>query len=98
MADDLHATDVSQHSPWGRLLYLVLFALILNITQGIVFITALVQFIFHLFTNRHNARLAGFGASAGLYMAEVATFLTYQTNRLPFPFTDWPKVGESKAE
>jgi len=98
MADDLHATDVSQHSAWIRLLYLILFAVILNITEGVTFIVAVVQFIFHLFTGSPHARLAGLGAQLAAYIGEIVSFLTYRTHRLPFPFSDWPRVGGTRAE
>jgi hypothetical protein len=98
-ADGLNAvgsTEVSVHTAWIRLLYLILYAVILNITEGITFIVAVVQFIFHLFTGKPNSRLAELGEGLAAYMREVVAFLTYHTNALPFPFGNWPAVGGSR--
>ena len=96
MANAAESTDLSRHSAWIRLLYLVLYAVILNVTEGITFIVAVVQFIFHLFTGGPNARLAELGEGLAAYVREVVAFLTYHTNALPFPFGRWPAVGGSK--
>lgn len=93
MAIDPETTNVSGYSPWIRLLYLVLYGVILNITEGVTFIVALVQFIFHLFTGRPSSRLAEFGEGLAAYVREVVAFLTYHTNELPFPFGHWPQTG-----
>ena len=98
MANEAESTDVSRQSAWIRLLYLMLYAVILNITEGITFIVAVVQFVFHLFTGGPNARLAEFGDGLAAYMREIVAFLTYHTNALPFPFGHWPAVGGSRKD
>lgn len=88
------ATDLTQHvksrSTWVRLLFMLLFAVIFYIAEMVLFAVAAIQFLFKLFSGAPNARLTGFGASLALFLAEVAAFLTYNTEDMPFPFADWP--------
>ena len=95
MANEAESTNVSRKSAWIRLLYLILYAVILNITEGVTFIVAVVQFIFHLFTGRPNPRLSNLGQNLAAYMREIVAFLTYHSDELPFPFGDWPAAGKS---
>ena len=98
MANDAESTDVSRQSAWIRLLYLILYGVILNVTEGITFIVAVVQFIFHLFTGAPNARLAELGEGLAAYVGEVVAFLTYHSNKLPFPFGHWPNLEGSRKD
>ena len=88
------ATELTQHvksrSTWVRLLFMLLFAVIFYIAEMVLFAVAAIQFLFKLFSGAPNARLTGFGASLALFLAEVAAFLTYNTEDMPFPFADWP--------
>ena len=51
---------------------------------------AVIQLIFSAFAGGPNARLSRFGRSLGRYLAQVASFETYASEELPFPFADWP--------
>lgn len=88
------ASDLTQHvksrSTWVRLLFMLLFAVIFYIAEMVLFAVAAIQFLFKLFSGAPNARLTGFGAGLALFLAEVAAFLTYNTEDMPFPFADWP--------
>ena len=51
---------------------------------------AAIQLIFSAFAGGPNARLSRFGRSLGRYLAQLASFETFASEELPFPFADWP--------
>jgi hypothetical protein len=42
------------------------------------------------FAGGSNARLRQFGRSLGRYLAQIASFETFASEELPFPFAEWP--------
>jgi hypothetical protein len=51
-----------------------------------------------LFTGKPNERLSRFGLSLAIYTYQIVSYLTFNTERQPFPFTDWPTGPPSAAE
>jgi Domain of unknown function (DUF4389) len=43
-----------------------------------------------LATDGPNARLTHFGRSLGLYVSQIASFVSFATEETPFPFSAWP--------
>ncbi len=90
--DDL-SHNVKSRSTWLRFAFMLLFAVILYVAGIVLFAVSAIQFLFKLFSGESNARLTRFGASLARFLEEVARFLTYGTEVMPFPFSDWP-AGE----
>ena len=88
------ASDVSRHvksrSTWVRLVFMLLFALIFYVAEIVLFAVAALQFLFMLFSGETNERLTRFGVNLARFIQQVAQFLTYNTEVMPFPFSDWP--------
>ena len=75
---------------WIRGLFMLLMALILHVAGTVLFIIALIQFVIMLVSDAPNARLVSFGRSLGRYLQQIAYFLTFANEEMPFPFSDWP--------
>ena len=75
---------------WVRGLYMLLMALAFNVAATILFLVAVAQFLFALFTDAPNQRLASFDGGLAQYFQQLVEFLTFGTEELPFPFNDWP--------
>lgn len=92
-------SEVTDHlksrSTWLRLAFMMLFVVIFYVAEFVLLAVALVQFLWKLFTGQPNGRLTGFGANLAEFIRQIACFLTYNTETMPFPFTDWPEVGAS---
>ncbi len=86
--------DVKEHlksrGTWLRLVFMVLFAVILYISKIVLFAVAMLQFLSTLFTGDRNERLTDFGENLGRFIYQVVRFLTFNTDDMPFPFADWP--------
>ena len=94
--------DMSEHiksrSTWLRLVFMLLFAVIFYIAEMVLFAVAALQFLWKLFTGGVNLRLTAFGANLGAFLREVVLFLTFNTERMPFPFADWPDTASELDE
>lgn len=78
---------------WLRGLLMVLMALAYQLAGTVLFFTAIIQFVFALATPAPNPRLATFGQSVGRFQSQIANFVSFASEDLPFPFADWPSVG-----
>jgi Flp pilus assembly protein TadB len=90
--DDLKE-HIKSRSTWLRLVFMLLFVFIFYISQMVLFAAAALQFLWKLFTGEVNERLTAFGANLAEFIRQIARFLTFNTEHMPFPFSDWPGVG-----
>jgi hypothetical protein len=75
---------------WLRALKMLLMCIAFQLAAWVLIAVALLQLGFAIFTDAPNPRLQGFGRSVGRYLAQIAAFVTFATEALPFPFSDWP--------
>lgn len=87
--EDQTRDNLTDKSTWMRLLYIVLFTLAFNIAEFLIAIIVLVQFLSVLFTKKPNERLQTLGGDLGVYVKDVVCFLTYQSDHMPYPISDW---------
>jgi len=75
---------------WLRLVYMMLFWIALRISEFVVGVTMLLQFVYRITQGEHQPKLMAFGDSLVQYIASIAAFQTYQTEEKPFPMGSWP--------
>lgn len=85
-------TAASKRQIWLRGVFMVLMALIFQLCGTLLFVIAVLQFIIALVNAEPNARLLSFGRSLGIYLQQIAHYLTFATEEIPFPFSDWPST------
>ncbi len=78
---------------WMRGLFMLLMAVAFHLCEIILGVVMVVQFLITLLSDTPNARLASFGRNLGIYLRQIAAFLTFATEEMPFPFNEWP-AGE----
>lgn len=83
-------TTSSRRNIWLRGLFMLLMAMIYHLSGTLLFIIAILQFLFALLNGAPNARLQAFGRSLGRYVQHIVRFLSFDTEQMPFPFSDWP--------
>lgn len=83
---------------WIRLVFMILFGLVLQVASLVVGVVVLLQFLFALLTGADNENLRAFGASLTRYIADTLKFLTYNSEEKPFPFADWPNQDDPQAD
>lgn len=75
-----------------RVLYVILFYVIYGLTDVVFALIAIVQTVLNLFGGGPSMTLKLFGASLGLYVKQIADYLSYASEEKPFPFSDWPEA------
>lgn len=75
---------------WLRGLLMILMALAYQLAGTVLFFAAILQFVFALASDAPNLRLATFGQSVGRFQSQIANFVSFASEDLPFPFADWP--------
>lgn len=83
---------------WLRLLFMVIFAVFLQIARVIMWVVVIVQFLFALITGQDNINLRQFGLALSTFIFQTLKFLTYNSEEKPFPFSDWPEPEEPHVE
>ena len=74
----------------ARVLYMLLFALVFWILCWTLAITALAQLALTILAARPNPDVARFGAQLATYSRQIIEFLTFVSERVPYPFSEWP--------
>jgi len=77
---------------WIRLLYMILFALLLVLARLVILAVAVLQFVFVLVTAKPNTSLLELGQGVSKWALQAFLFLTYNSDEKPYPFTDWPET------
>lgn len=97
MSNETLKSNLLSSRHWLRLLFMLLFAGLLQVAGIIMWIVVGLQFIFSLITGQDNLNLRRFGHSLSTYIYQSLQFLTYNSEEKPFPFADWPSVIEEPA-
>lgn len=90
--------NIKSRSTWLRLLFMILFVALWSISRLLVLAVVVVQFFWVLFTGDTNRRLLEFGESLAMYSYQIISYLTYNTEEQPFPFSDWPAGSPGTSE
>jgi hypothetical protein len=83
--------NVVQSSKWIRILFVIAFYFVYYLAALLLGLFAVLQFLFHLFTNEPNKNLTKVGVGFRNYMVQIINYVTYQTTEKPFPFSSFPK-------
>ena len=73
-----------------RALLMLLMAVAFQLTAWVLGCVAVVQLVLAAATDSSNDRLREFGATLGRYLGQIAEFVSFRTEDVPFPFSDWP--------
>jgi len=75
---------------WMRGLFMLLMGIAFQVCGTLLCIVTVVQFVIVLLNDTPNSRLVSFGRSMGNYLGQIVNFLTFATEEMPFPFSEWP--------
>ncbi|WP_019605082.1 DUF4389 domain-containing protein [Teredinibacter turnerae] len=97
MNEDIKS-NLTSSKHWLRLVFMVLFAVFLQVALAVLWVLVCVQFLFALVTGSDNPKLRYFAASLAIYIHRTISFLTYNSEEKPFPFADWPETPPVPTE
>ncbi len=81
-----------------RLLYTILFLVILGIVMVIVKVVVVFQFIYFFSTRKPNEAVRQFSNKISIYGYRIFRYITLNESQRPFPFTDFPPELEPSEE
>ncbi|HEV2700686.1 MAG TPA: DUF4389 domain-containing protein [Steroidobacteraceae bacterium] len=76
-----------------RALYMLVFAVTFWILIWVLTVTVVAQLILTLLAGQANPDLLRFSRGLSRYIAQVVEFLTFLTEKPPFPFAPWPDAN-----
>lgn len=84
--------NVKDTNVWIRLLYMLLFVIIYSVAEVVLAVVIFFQFLSVLFTGRKNEKVLSLGGQLSTFVYQVFSYLTYNSEVRPFPFSDWPRM------
>ena len=90
MNEQINLDEKTELSIWPRVFYMILFAIVFSISETVMFLVAVVNLVFRILKKNNHVGLLKFGGSLANYLQQIARFLTFNTEFLPFPFNEWP--------
>lgn len=90
MNQDQTLNHDNKRNIWARAFFMLLMGFVLHVSVTLILVVAVIQFVMMLLNDAPNARLVSFGRDLGRYLQQVANFLTFASEEIPFPFSDWP--------
>ena len=88
--------NVFNQGKWLRLLWIALFLFIYGWASILLYIIAVLQFLFNLFTDNPNKSLVELAVLFSKWMMQIINFVTYQEKDKPYPFSEFPNNGDKK--
>lgn len=89
--------NVKNPDVWLRGLFILIFGVILYFAIVLVWLLVIFQFVSKLLTGDVNRQLADFGAGLVRYVPQVLSYVTFQADERPFPFSPWPEQAVAKT-
>lgn len=73
-----------------RLVYTLIFVVILSLMNFMIQMIALMQYVILLLTRSYSEPLRSFSNKTAVYMYRLVRYITLNDNTKPFPFSDFP--------
>ncbi len=83
---------------WLRGLYMLLFWIVLRLSEFAVAIVMIVQWIYRIYKGKLHPPLLSLGDSLSQYVYQIVSFQTFKTEEKPFPFSSWPAAAPVVTE
>jgi hypothetical protein len=81
-----------------RLIFTLLFLVILSVMHFIIQVIALIQYVILLITRSYSEPLRSFSNRAAVYVYKIIRYITLNDNIRPFPFVEFPQEMENPEE
>ncbi|WP_349431805.1 DUF4389 domain-containing protein [Methylomarinum sp. Ch1-1] len=86
--------NLKKHSTWKRIFFMLIYTVIVGLVRILLWAVILLQVASTLLTGKCNKNILGFGSDLSTYLYHILMFLTFNTDQLPFPFSDWSLTEE----
>lgn len=76
---------------WRRGMFILLFAVVYQVAKIVIFFAVVFQFLCILISGKRNGQVLELGQGLSTYVYEILLFMTFNSERRPFPFSPWPE-------
>ena len=81
--------NIKKPTTWKRIVFILVFAVIVGLVRVLLWAVILLQIASTLLTGSVNKNILEFGRKLSAYLYHILIFLTFNSDKLPFPFADW---------
>ncbi len=81
--------NLKKISTWKRIFFMLVFSVIVGLVRVLLWAIIFLQVASALLTGEPNKNILSLGRTLSTYLYHIILFLTYNTDSLPFPFSDW---------
>jgi hypothetical protein len=75
---------------WKRGLTIIVFALVFSVAEMVIWTVVMFQFLSVLALGEPIPRLQEFSQQLSTFAYQVLCYITFNSDEMPFPFTEWP--------
>ena len=88
--------NLKKLSTWKRIFFMLIFAVIVGLVRMLIWAVVLLQVASTLLTGTTNRNILKFGRHLSAYVYHILVFLTFNSDQLPFPFSDWSLTEQAE--
>ncbi|MBM4208464.1 MAG: DUF4389 domain-containing protein [Gammaproteobacteria bacterium] len=92
--DEQLEENLKKTSTWKRIFFMLIFGVIEGVVKILLWTVVLLQIATVLITGQPNENVLKFGKNLSLYIYHIFAFLTYNSEVLPYPFSEWETTEE----
>ena len=81
-----------------RAIWMLVFFFVWQIAEVVLLIVVVAQLVLHAISGKGSDSLQGLGDSLSQYVAQIGRFGTFNTDRKPWPMSDWPTPRPADRE
>lgn len=82
-------SNLKKPATWQRIFFMLIFSVIVSILSTLLWTVMLLQIFTSLLTGSSNPHILIFSRSLAAYLYHITLYLTFNTEVLPFPFSQW---------
>jgi len=86
--------NLKKISTWKRIFFMMIYSVIVGFVRILLWAVVFLQVASALLSGEPNQNILSFGLKLSAYLYHILLFLTYNTEKLPFPFSDWNLTEE----
>lgn len=86
--------NLKKISTWKRIFFMMVYSVIVGLVRILLWAVIFLQVASALLTGSPNQNILSFGKTLSAYLYHILLFLTYNSEALPFPFSDWNLTEE----
>ena len=92
MAEEQIQENLKKISTWKRIFFMLIYSVIVGLVRILLWTVILLQIASTLLTGAPNSNILDFDKKLSAYLYHILLFLTYNTELLPFPFSQWDET------